>query len=325
MIRFRPWRFLIIFIAVWSAVSAAQESRMITASGVRLRASPSVNAKEITQVGVGITGKVLAQSQQPQKIGGNQDYWYQLALENGKKGWVFGTLTTPYTEENHPQVLAQVIQKRLERARLPLSEVQESMEICAYTARFLGVSEEAGQLEFARLRLLQKGLDQLWRAPPGSETWRQAQSEAIYHHESAGQWFVKPEKWWALFGTFQDQPIAETIAWTAATAQTPGECEGWPPCMMDRANGTTLRYLTHFPNGTRAGEAWNDVDQMLRYILEQPSPNQLESEERTAMETFFKSLQSVLKKSTVPERESCKTSLDQVQAKIFPNASSNEK
>ncbi len=62
----------------------------INDSRVRIRSEPNLKCETLDYVNKGDSVKILDRSTDKQQIGDMNDYWYNVELQNGTKGWVYG-------------------------------------------------------------------------------------------------------------------------------------------------------------------------------------------------------------------------------------------
>ncbi|AEE16455.1 SH3 domain-containing protein [Treponema brennaborense] len=62
----------------------------INDSRVRVRSEPNLKCETLDYVNKGDSVKILDRSTDKQQIGDMNDYWYNVELQNGTKGWVYG-------------------------------------------------------------------------------------------------------------------------------------------------------------------------------------------------------------------------------------------
>lgn len=122
----------------------------------------------------------------------------------------------------------------------------------------------AAELELQSYRVLRKSLEavpfrQSDRSP--YQEWLQREAFRIIYNGPAGEWIVRSESLWDLQKRYASLPIAEEIAWEAATNPLPGECEGYLPCYLYWINSREGRYLGLYPRGAHAGQAMESVFQ----------------------------------------------------------------
>src|SRR6185369_9319011 len=84
---------LLIVVCLPAVVPAQTRSRITVASGVRVRKAPQVSAEEVERLQIGAVLQEIEQSSSKEKVGQVEDYWYRVALQSGKEGWVFGGFT----------------------------------------------------------------------------------------------------------------------------------------------------------------------------------------------------------------------------------------
>src|SRR5215470_6922436 len=82
-----------------------QPQRIVAASNVRLRAEPQRTAEELTRLALGTLLTQLETSA--------DGTWYRVQTADGKSGWVFGSLTEPFSERESMAVYRRIIQSRL--------------------------------------------------------------------------------------------------------------------------------------------------------------------------------------------------------------------
>ncbi len=66
-------------------------TQITTTTGVSMRSTPSLKAKRVSRLKIGVVN-AIARSTHQNKIAGNLDYWYKVKSVDGKFGWVFGGL-----------------------------------------------------------------------------------------------------------------------------------------------------------------------------------------------------------------------------------------
>jgi uncharacterized protein YgiM (DUF1202 family) len=62
---------------------------VVTSTYLRLREKPSTDANAVTTLWRGNILEILSKTNKPEKLEGEEDYWYQINYE-GLNGWVFG-------------------------------------------------------------------------------------------------------------------------------------------------------------------------------------------------------------------------------------------
>jgi hypothetical protein len=135
------------------------------------------------------------------------------------------------------------------------------------SVRFLDTSA-VFQLE--RLHLLQRAA----RAPemrsdrvrksPLVTAWARSAEPDLRYFEPAGRWYVTAEAYWRLFERHRSSPIAEEIAWAAASAPILGD-ECMADCLVRQIASTHGRYWKEFPQGRWLGESVKMAGERLTY------------------------------------------------------------
>src|SRR3712207_1893185 len=74
----------------------AARPKITTVSSMRVRRAPRASAEEVTRLKLGTVVSANARSAEQETIGGKTDYWYQVSLPNGERGWLFGGLLLDY-------------------------------------------------------------------------------------------------------------------------------------------------------------------------------------------------------------------------------------
>ncbi|MCI0434363.1 MAG: hypothetical protein L0271_12105 [Gemmatimonadetes bacterium] len=104
--------------------------------------------------------------------------------------------------------------------------------------------------------------------PPGLREWLDARADDIQFSEPAAAWFVSTPVFWDLHDRFRTMPAADEIAWHAALAGFPGECEGIAGCYLGGVLEMTGRYLEEHPTGAHREAAFDSIAAVLWSIEE---------------------------------------------------------
>lgn len=100
------------------------------------------------------------------------------------------------------------------------------------------------------------------------EEWLKAHEDLIVYSEPSGEWLIRHERITDLHERFANRPVADEIAWFAATNGLPGECEGYVPCYASILNTLDGEYLRLHPRGAHRAEALDRLNQTLRIVVE---------------------------------------------------------
>ena len=251
--------FLFLSCGPQQSTEPAKESRIVAASGVRVRSEPVETAGEITRLEIGAVVRVLDQSSD----------WYRVSTPDGKEGWVFGGLTAPFTAPDRDKIYQKIASDRLKAEDASFADL---VDLVRFLSAAAGEVEDRGakaELELARLLAMRRALEEIpfeKQQEPAYAEWLKSHEEDFVYNEPAGQWLVRSDLFWNLREEYSDLPLAEQITWEAANNPLPGECEGYLPCHLAAFNRTLGRYLDLYPGGAHAEEALSDLDESLRVI-----------------------------------------------------------
>ncbi len=265
--------FLITILLISRTAFAQADQQWITnASGVRARSTPATTGEEVARLPIGTILRQVDSDQREATVSGKKDFWYHVALPNTKDGWVFGSFLTRFDEKRKGEIYRGI-------AAAKVKGESTSFADCADLTRFLAaalpeVTDRAtlAELELWRWVALQKAfmnIESDKQQQPDYQRFIKANQANAMYSEPGGVWLVKADLLWNLQKKYADLPIAETIAWEAATLPLPGECEGDDTCATMYMNQTKGRYLQLYPTGKHASEALDDLLQSVQSINEQ--------------------------------------------------------
>lgn len=248
-------------LAVLASVPLSAQARVATVDAIRLRAGPSATAAPVRTLDIA-TPLVLE--------GNGAGEWVRVRAADGARGWVRRDLTVPYDAANPLPALRRITERSLARERAPLATRAQLVHVLAGAS---GATPAArAELALLRLRALQMALDEHAAAGSGADPLRdggiRADTSELAYGDPQGQWFVRADRFWALHDRNRALPIAESIAWHAATQRLPGECEGDPTCVFRLAEITMGRYLASHPRGAHAPAALREMASLLGYVDE---------------------------------------------------------
>lgn len=157
----------------------------------------------------------------------------------------------------------------------PVGTFEAEAELVAYLDSLVRVArgdvEVEAELALLRLRAIERVLEapalQSYRPEGGGaggegeaaseavRSWVRAHEGLIVYSEPAGQWLVPANVFWDLHDRYRTASYADELAWAAATAGMPGECEGFIGCYLDTMIETYVKYLELYPEGAHVEEA----------------------------------------------------------------------
>jgi len=281
--------------------------RIVAASNVRLRAEPQTTAEELTRLALGTLLTQLERSA--------DGTWYRVQTADGKSGWVFGSLTEPFSERESIAVYRRIIQSRLKPDSLTFSDASDLFQFVDRIS--LQVQGPArAEFDLFRLRALHRSLDQIMGyepKEPAHRDWIKKHEDSLVYSEPAGQWLVRADLYWELETKNRGNPIAEEIAWDGATNGLPGECEGYIPCHFAMLLLSAARYLDLYPNGPHVREAAEEIDYLLQEILKPNTPYTMDSRDVAELRESIVKLSGILERSSSLKKAAMLRRLKQIE------------
>ncbi len=285
-------------VAILSALFAvgpqkdSSPQRIIAASNVRLRSEPRTNADILAALSLGTVLNQLEVSA--------DGSWYRLLAPEGKSGWVFASLTQPFSERESTSIYRRIIETRFKADSLSFPEASELFQ---FVDRITPQIQGAGRAEFDlfRLRALARSLSPIHRFEPtdaAQQDWLKKHEQDVDYSEPAAEWLVKADLYWQLEIRHRGNPIAEQIAWEAANAGIPGECEGYIPCHLTVVLLTDAHYLDLYPTGGHAAEALDRIDFLLQEATKPNNPYYTDSRDAAEMRESIAKLARILEKTS---------------------------
>jgi hypothetical protein len=314
-----------LFIAL-AAPAPAQEvslggarQKITTASAVRARTAPDTAAAEVTRLKLGTVVSADARSPEEAEVGSRKAYWFRVALPGGQQGWVFGGLLADYDPARREEIVRRIVGERLKAESMSFDDGVDFYNFVA--AALAGASGAAkGELELARLHALDfigTGIGEDMQGHPFHPEFLKAHERELYHHEMAGQWAVKSEAYWELEKRYHGTPLGDRIAWDAANALYPGECESDEVCQFLRLQDTQGQYLGLYPTGAHVAEALQSIkealaSQELDASLKNKSNDQYARGEREVLRKALAELRAAVSKADAPEKAEVLRRLEQL-------------
>jgi hypothetical protein len=293
--------------------------KITAASAVRARTAPDTSAGEVARLKLGTVLSADARSAEQAEVGGKRDYWYRVALPDGRQGWVFGALLADYDPARREEVVRRIVEERLKAESMSFDD---GIDLYNFVDAALAEAKgaERGELELARLHAVNfaagaMGTDDKGR--PSKPEFQKAHEREIYYHELAGGWAVKSEAFWELEKRYHGTPLGDRVAWDAANALYPGECESDEVCEFLRLQDTDGRYLSLYPAGAHASEALQNLkdalaSQQLDESLKNKSNDQYARQEREMLRKALAELRAAVSQSSAPEKADIIRRLEQL-------------
>lgn len=170
------------------------DSRITIGAGVRVRMQPKATAKEVSRLQFGTVIREIEKAKQSEFLGDKRDYWYKVALSDGKQGWVFGSFIAPVDAAHLPEKYLALAKTQLANDALQFSDW---VDVVNFLNRVSGeVSDTPLATELAALR--QQALARSLKAIPEGQAqqspyqeWLSEQANFIRYHAPSGTWRVK--------------------------------------------------------------------------------------------------------------------------------------
>ena len=249
-------------------------SRVTTGDAVRLRAGPSTGAAVVRTLDLAAPLAVEGIATGP---------WLRVRTSDGARGWVLRDLTARYDSADPLGALRPIAERSIALERAPPRARARLVNVLSDAARAARGSAAKAELSLLRLLALQKALDEHaaaanepsgWDARPLRDAGIRADSSEIAYGEPQGQWYVRADAFWALHDRYRALPIAERIAWSAATQVLPGECETDMTCIFSVVESTRGRYLSLHPRGAHAAAALRGMAEPLAFVEVETRPTE---------------------------------------------------
>jgi hypothetical protein len=244
-------------VAAPTAPAVAATSRLITASGVRLRQTASTDGAEVARLSIGTVVTELARSPTKVKVGAQEDHWYEVRTSAGQQGWVFGAVTQPVDAAGRDAARVALAEQRLKVAEAPFPDRVDLYNMLVSAVAEAGPAAKP-ELELLRLLSVRYALDARevsGQQAPGVDAWAKGLEPLVFHDEISASWLVRADEVWKLHEQHKATPVADRIAWEAAQTPFGGECEGDATCTLGSLDMAEGRYLRASPKGAYVAQA----------------------------------------------------------------------
>ena len=233
------------------ALSPQEPTRIVAASNVRLRAAPVADAPVVAAVPLGAELLEL-------ETGGERGAWVRVRLGNGIDGWTTSRLARRFSAATRWSAIEALARERLARRGDSFAARAELVEFLERVRAEARDPEISGRLAVYWLEAMTQVFESipmtLARAQPYAG-WLDARHAAIVYNEPGGRWILRRDAILDLHARERDTSAADDIAWFLTKNGLPGECEGFVPCHVRRANDLEGEYLRRHSAGRHAAEA----------------------------------------------------------------------
>lgn len=247
----KPW-LLVLLLSV-----GVPAQRMTIGSGSRVRAEPNGQAREVIKLGVGTVLTVT----ETKRVGDVE--WLHVVAEAPVKvdGWMSAALSVAYDDHNRDHLALDVARQRL-AAKPVWADDKDAINFLGKAMAQAQDRAVVGELALARLLLMHRSING-GTAYEEVEAWAKKTPGASFD-ELGGGWMVPASAYWSLHDAAKDTSVAEVIAYEAAKAPVPGECEGSLSCALSVLEYGEGRYLSLYPRGAHSAEI---VERMVEALL----------------------------------------------------------
>ena len=299
----------------------APQAKITTVAAMRVRRAPQITAEEILRLKLGTVVNAIARSTNQETIGDKTDYWYRVNLPNGETGWLFGGLLFDYSARQREKLLRQIIEPRLQGEDTEFADRQETYNLAA--SSISEAKDVSTRAEFELLKLL--ALANWARTFPDERRgdmsqfreWRKTHAADVIPNEFGGGYNMRSELLWNLEAKYHTLPIADRIAWAAATNPLPSDCEGEEVCHMFLF-APAVKYMSLHPNGAHVSEALKYLNELLTdnviKTANDKGGEQYVVEQRTDLRKLLASIRLALAKTSAVEKNAILKKLARVSA-----------
>jgi len=296
------------------------QTRITTASGVRVRTAPQTAAEEVTRLPIGTILTPMERVGSKEKIGSVEEYWYRIKTPDSKEGWVFGGLTGPLQTGAEEAAYLKIARDRLQVQNPVFADMVDLFEFLTRVSN-AATGAKKPELELDRLLALQKVLTAIPVQDHDQakyKKWVKDHDSDVIYSEPGGQWMVKSVLFWDLQKKYARLPIGEQIAWAGAQNPLPGECEGFMDCELGYFNLTSGRYLNLYPSGAHAEEALSQLSEDITRMMEdlKQRSDALQVSDKSDFHKEMGLAKATIEKTNSPRKRKLIEDLNQIEARI---------
>jgi hypothetical protein len=291
------------------AVPATSSQLIATAAGARVRAKASTGSAELRRVKLGTLIKVLEKT---------DNDWYRIEIPAKPKnvtGWMSGQVADDWDETKREEIYRRIIDKNYKEGEMSFLDASELFDFLTKAQTELKGSKSIPEYSFKRLTVLSQALkavpfDKEKESP--YKTFLKSNEKIVVYSEPAGAWYVRSESFWNLRKQYSTLPMAEEIAWAAASNPLPGECEGYVNCYLFILRQTDAEYLSLYPNGKYSDESLKNIRNQLEPIVSDLAQKQVytgptDVSDRAEFNRLIAEIRTIVSKLPIAEPEKQKT------------------
>jgi len=306
----------------FQAIQQVEETplRIVIASGVRVAEKPRSGTKIIGLLSIGTVIEVLEHTEKKEIISDVEEYWYQIQLKNGDKGWIFGSWTRPFEEKQAVTIYRRLIHERL-KMDLIFADQADLTYFINKVAKQIQILETKGEFELLYLLSIKKSLDIITQLEAGAyqskpyKNWLKEHQSYILSDESVGVFLLDPAVFWRLHDKYYPLPIAEKMAWTGVENAVASEMGNYLTAILDYLNESLVKYLKIYPKGIYAEEALNRIADSI-------NPNhdyhetENQSDSSSELQQLLNILHSTVAQTDFPQTPKLLTKIEQLKERV---------
>lgn len=240
------------------AAQAQRFDRIVLATNVVCREQPSISSRGVGTLRLGDRLRTTdTRSEDGQswilvvdKLNVAPSYSYMRG-----SCWVFGSLTTEFSEADPEPALIAAAEHALGREEASFQDLIAVENLFAWDP-FAGIAESSGVLQALRLQLIDQAAS---KSPdlrePLAQAWIVAHREILHASPfNRSYWRVRPDVYWSAYESFEGAAGAEELAWAGAQAAIFSD-ECYTECTLSLLTQTYMQYWIRFPAGREVVEA----------------------------------------------------------------------
>ncbi len=242
-----------------SAWSQTAERQLVSLGRhVACRTAPSLSAGVVARLDVADLVDVVDGESEPPD-------WVQVAVGGGPTCFVSRRLVTPFDPAAPERAVVAIVESTARlTGRMPFGRMAAVHAL--FENRWQGITVEgSAEMELLELQVLHWTARTIdfwydssfnWRPDIAAAAWIDRNRPRVH----AGVQFsgVLPATFWALHDKYQDDPLADRIAWVTSQEHPPAHCEGYSWCGQYWLT-PRFDYLRRYPEGAYVTETFEEV------------------------------------------------------------------
>lgn len=243
---------------VGAQVAHGEDERVVTGSGLRVRARADATSTVLERLELGATVPCLARTGDA-TLGDRRGGFCRTRLADGREGFFFEPLTGPFDRARPEAAWQAIVDERT--AALAQCATQRKEDVWGYQRFLLARAAAAtSAAERARWGLLELRLLRV-------QACLYAGADPRFYVDEAQGPRLKREAIWSFVDRVKGTPSAEEAAWLAIEHGHDFECEGSLPCLLGWTRHVEGEYLVRFPDGPHAQDAVRGIAEAARNVL----------------------------------------------------------